>query len=216
LFVAAFAAALLAGVALLSGPGPVSAHERRTIAENYQFVVGWNAEPAIGGQPNAVSLRVTFFEGGVPGEEEEDAEGTPVEGVEETLDVTVSTGGGAASIDLPMEAAFGEVGVYESTPIIPAPGDYSFAFTGTLPDGTEVNETFESGPDTFATVDDPAELMFPQPEDGGSDGSSSESSSDDDDDNTSTIALIIGLIAIVVAAGAVILGLVGFARKASS
>ena len=221
LFVAAFGAALVLALALAGSPFSVSAHEHRTVAENFEFVVGWKSEPAIGGQPNAVWVSVHFFEGGVPEEhtegeeaEGEAVEGEPVEGAEESVDVTVSTGGGAASIELPLEPAFGELGAYESTPIIPAPGDYSFTFTGTLPDGTEVNETFESGPETFATVEDPAELEFPQPTGDSSDGSSDSTS--DDEDNNSTLALIIGLIAIVGAAVAIILGLVAFARKASS
>jgi hypothetical protein len=210
------------GLAIGGSPSSVSAHEHRTIAENYEFTVGWSGEPAVGGQPNSVSLEILFFEGGVPEEHEEGEEaegqapeGEPLEGAEEGLSVEVQTGGGAYSIELDLEPAFGEVGLYESTPIIPAPGDYAFVFTGTLPDGTEVNETFESGPETFATVDDPAELMFPQPTGDSSDNGSASSSDDDDGDN-STIALIIGLIAIVAAAVAIILALMAFARKASS
>jgi hypothetical protein len=206
LFVAAFAAALVFVLAIGSSSPRVSAHEHRTVAENYEFVVGWNAEPAIGGQPNAVFLGITLFEGGVPEitEENEDQDfgGVPVEGANETLNVTVSTGGGADSIELPLEPAFGEAGAYESTSIIPAPGDYAFVFTGTLPDGTEVNETFETGPDTFDTVEDPAELEFPAPTAGGSDTSASES--EDDDSDTAMIVAIVAIILAIVAAGVAI------------
>jgi len=210
-FVTAFAAALVFALAIAGSPSSVSAHEHRTVAEDYEFTVGWSGEPAIGGQPNAVSLEIMFFEGGVPEEHEEGeeapaegegseaVEGVPLEGAEETLGVTVTTGGGAASIELPLEAAFGEVGVYESTPIIPAPGDYAFTFSGTLPDGTEVNETFESGPETFATVDDPATLEFPAPTDGGSDTPGSESDDDDDSDSAMMIAIVAAIIAIIAA-----------------
>ena len=205
LFVAASAAALVFALAIGSSSSRVSAHEHRTVAENYEFVVGWNAEPAIGGQPNAVFLGITLFEGGVPEitEENEDQDfgGVPVEGASETLKVTVSTGGGAASIELPLEPAFGEVGAYETSPIIPAPGDYAFVFTGTLPDGTEVNETFESGPDTFDTVDDPAELEFPAPTGAGSDTSASESEDDDSDSDTAMIVAIVAIILAIVSAG---------------
>jgi hypothetical protein len=221
LLAAAFAVALIMGITFAGSPSSVSAHEHRTVAENYEFTVGWSAEPAIGGQPNAVWVQIVFFEGGVPEEhdeeeeesEEEAVEGEPLEGAEEGLGVEVQTGGGAYSIELPLEPAFGEVGVYESTPIIPAPGDYTFIFTGTLPDGTEINESFDSGPETFATVEDPASLEFPPPPDDSSDASASDSS---DDDDNSTIAIIIGLVALVAAAVAIILGLIAFARKASS
>lgn len=116
------------------------------------------------------------------------------------MGVTVTAGGGAASIELPLEPAFGEVGVYESTTIIPAPGDYTFTFTGTLPDGTEVNESFESGPETFATVDDPATLEFPAPADGASDSPSSEEG-EDEDSNTAMIVAIVAVILAIIAAG---------------
>ena len=213
LFVAASAAALVLALALSGSTNTVSAHEHRTVAENYEFTVGWLNEPTIGGQPNAVFLGIMFFEGGVPEEHEEgeepeateaageaEVEGVPLEGAEETLEVTVSTGGGAASIELPMEPSFGEVGSYESSPIIPAPGDYSFTFTGTLPDGTEVNETFESGPDTFATVEDPATIEFPAPTAAGDSGDSASSSSDDDDSDTLPIVLSIAAVALAVVA----------------
>jgi hypothetical protein len=207
LFVAAFAAALVFVLAIGSSSSRVSAHEHRTVAENYEFVVGWNAEPAIGGQPNAVFLGITLFEGGVPEitEENEDQDfgGVPVEGANETLNVTVSTGGGADSIELPLEPAFGEAGAYESTSIIPAPGDYAFVFTGTLPDGTEVNETFETGPDTFDTVEDPAEIEFPAPTDAGSDSSTSESEDDDDGDSAMVIAIVAIIVAIIAAGVAI-------------
>ncbi len=214
--VAASVAALVLILALSGGPGSVSAHEHRTVAEKYEFVVGWNGEPAIGGQPNAVWVGITLFEGGVPEiteeNEDEDLGGVPVEDASENLKVTVSTGGGADSIELPLEPSFGEPGAYVSTPIIPAPGDYAFAFSGTLPDGTAVDETFESGPDTFDTVDDPAELQFPAATAAASDTSSSS----DSDDDTGTIALVVALVAVVAAAVAVILGLVAFTKKASS
>jgi len=216
LFVAAFAATVVFALAIGSSPSSVSAHEHRTVAENYEFTVGWLGEPAIGGQPNAVFLEILFFEGGVPedhqegeevpaeGEGSETVEGVPLEGAEETLGVTVTTGGGAATIELPLEAAFGEVGAYESSPIIPALGDYAFIFTGTLPDGTEVNETFESGPDTFDTVEDPAEIEFPAPTDAGSDTSASESEDDDGDSDTAMIVAIVAIILAIIAAGVAI------------
>jgi hypothetical protein len=219
LFVAAFAAALVLVLSLSGDPGSVSAHEHRTVAENFEFTVGWLNEPAIANQPNAVSLEVVFFEGGVPEEHEEGEEGAaevvegePVEGVEESLTVTVSTGGGAASTDQPLEPSFGAVGAYESPPLIPTlPGDYTFLFTGTLPDGTEVNETFESGPDTFATVADPATLEFPQPD--GDDNPDSSSDSSDDDDDMGWLAVIIAIAGTAIAVVAIVLVILGFARN---
>ena len=91
LTIAAVSAALLS-LPLWSGGTPASAHEHRTVAENYEFVVGWLNEPALAYEPNGLSLRITFFEGGVPEEHEEgeatpeaeatpEVEGAPVEGL---------------------------------------------------------------------------------------------------------------------------------------
>jgi hypothetical protein len=126
------------------------------------------------------------------------------------LTATVTVGGGAATTELEFEP-LEEAGTYNAAFIPTLPGDYTFVISGTL-DGTEIDETFESGPNTFEPVEDPAELQFPQPSTDASD-SASDSSSDDDDN--STVALIIGVIAIVAAAVAIILGLIAFARKAS-
>jgi hypothetical protein len=212
LFAAALAATVLVTLGVTGSTGTVSAHEHRTVAENYEFVVGWKTEPSIGEQPNAVWISVHHFEGGVPEEHEgeeaegEAVEGTPVEGVEETLAVAVSTGGGAESIDLELGPAFGEEGVYESTPIIPAPGDYTFTFTGTLPDGTEVNEAFESSPDTFDSVEDPAEIQFPAAT-AAADSDASASSDSDSNGDTALIVAIIAIVAALIAAGIAIYGL---------
>ena len=41
------------------------------------------------------------------------------------------------------------------------PGDYTFRIYGTI-DGTEIDESFTSGPETFGAVEDPAPLQFPK------------------------------------------------------
>lgn len=215
LFAAVFAAALVLALALGGPTGSVFAHEHRAVG-NYSFVVGWTGEPAISNQPNAVSLELMFFENGVPEmteeNEDEDLGGVPVEGADSTLKVEVQTAGGAQSTDLDLEPAFGEVGVYESTSIIPTlPGDYTFIFTGTI-DGTEINETFTSGPETFSTVDDATTLEFPQPS-ADADSSSDASDSEDDDDN---MGVIVGGIAIVLAVIAGGLSIYALSRSRSA
>lgn len=55
---------------------------------------------------------------------------------------------------------FGEPGDYRATFMPTRPGTYTFHFTGAI-DGTEIEESFTSGPDTFNDVDDPAEISFP-------------------------------------------------------
>jgi hypothetical protein len=178
------------------------AHEHRAVG-NYEFVVGWLNEPALAYEPNGLHLGITFFPNGVPEEESEEAEaaGQPVEGLEETLEAEIIAGGGAQTRPLPLEPAFGEGGVYHS-PLIPTvPGDYTFRIFGQI-DGQEIDESFTSGPETFAVIEDPAEIQFPEelpsvPEleeqigDGGSGNS----------DDTARALGIIGIIVGVIGAG---------------
>ena len=79
---------------------------------NYEFVVGWLNEPALVYQPNGLSLRITLFPNGVPAEESEEAEaeGQPVEGLEETMQAEIIAGGGAETMSLTLEPAFGDPG----------------------------------------------------------------------------------------------------------
>lgn len=209
----------------VSEPPETFAHEHRTVAENYEFVVGWVNEPALAYEPNALDLRVTFFPNGVPAEEEEGAEATPAEGeptpaegeeaapaeeegqpvvgLEETLQAEIIAGGAAQTRELTLEPAFGEEGAYESSVLPTVPGDYTFRIFGDL-EGQQTDESFTSGPETFSVIGDPTEVQFPaqlaEPatSDGAS-GSSSEGSSDDSD--TAMILAIIGIAAGVIGIG---------------
>lgn len=134
--------AVLLGFALA---GPVAAHEERTVATDYTFVVGFINEPAVADELNGVWLSVNKGT-------------TPVEGVGDTLKVTVIFGD--QSKELALTPAHGEAGVYEAMFIPTAPGDYTFHFTGTI-EGVAVDETFTSSPEGFDSVADRADYEFP-------------------------------------------------------
>jgi len=185
------------------------AHEHRAVG-NYEFVVGWLNEPALAYEPNGLSLRITLFANGVPAEESEEAEaeGQPVEGLEETLEAEIIAGGGAQTRALTLEPAFNDPGHYESVIIPTVPGDYTFRVFGDL-EGQEIDESFVSGPETFSVIEDVGELQFPEelPSNAelqtevdalGNGDSSSASSSDD----TARILGIIGIIVGVIGLGA--------------
>lgn len=138
--------------ALLALVGPAQAHETRMVGP-YRFVVGFAVEPAYEGQMNGVQLRVSEVEG-------EDA--TPVEGLQETLEVEVTHVPSETSQTMPLRAVFGDPGHYRNDWIPSAPGDYRFRFTGTIGD-MEIDETFESGPDTFGAVEPADAIYFPEP-----------------------------------------------------
>jgi hypothetical protein len=138
-------AAVLSGVlTAVVGTGLALAHESRDVGE-YTLTVGFLDEPVYNGQKSGLDLRVAR------GEE-------PVEGLDETLQAEVTFGGDTRA--LPLSAAFGEPGAYRSVFFPTAAGQYSFRIFGTI-EGTEIDETFTSGPDTFGDVQDVAGGQFP-------------------------------------------------------
>jgi hypothetical protein len=158
------AAVLAAGALMLGAAAGASAHEHRAVG-NYELTVGFLNEPALLNEPNGLSLEVMFFADGVAEEdaaegEHAEEEGEPVEGLEETLQAEVIVGGGANTKELQLEAAFGEPGAYEGMFIPTLAGDYTFHIFGEI-DGTPVDESFDSGPETFSSVESLEDLEFP-------------------------------------------------------
>jgi hypothetical protein len=213
LFIAALAAALVLTLALAGSAGSASAHERRVVATNYEFESGFFIEPAITNSLNGVFMSIVYFPDGAPetASEEEAEGGEPVLGADQTMKVTVIVGGGAATKELEFEG-LEDPGSYVASFIPTLPGEYTFVITGTL-NGTEINETFESGPNTFSSVEDAADYEFPQPTADSGDSSSSDADSEDDDDNT---AMIVAGVAIVVALVAGGIGIYAASRSRSA
>lgn len=101
---------------------------------------------------NGVQLRVR---------EGQDADAPPVENLEATLEVEVTHVSSGASQVMALRPVFGDPGHYRNNWIPSAPGQYRFRFFGTV-DDLQVDETFESGPDTFASVEAADALYFPE------------------------------------------------------
>jgi hypothetical protein len=145
------AAIVVAAVALaLAGLSPrqAEAHERRTVAGQFTFVVGFITEPPITGVPNGIDLRIT------------DAQSNqPVEGAEKTLKADVMTGGQMKTYEL--TTRFNMPGAYTAHLIPTKAGTWTFRFYGTL-NGTPIDERFESGPGRFNDVQLASTLEFPQ------------------------------------------------------
>lgn len=148
---ARFVAALLALFAspAITLPTVAQAHETRPVGR-YEFVVGWSVEPSYEGQMNGVSLRVR-----VPG-----TPPTPVEGVEEDMQVEVTHVATDAKVTMPMETVFNNPGLYIAHLLPTAPGQYVFRFFGTI-DGTAINETFTSG-ERFDNINSTDAIQFPE------------------------------------------------------
>jgi hypothetical protein len=139
----------LVGVAFwLLTPNVASAHERRTVAGDYTFVVGFLVEPAFEGEVNGIDLRIT-----------KGADNAPVEGAENTLKAEVTYGGSTMPVEL--SPRFRQPGAYNGDFVPTRSGAYQFRFSGTL-DGRPVDERFESGPGRFSDIQAIAPLQFPE------------------------------------------------------
>ena len=146
------AAAILAVAVLMFLPGVASAHEEKEVGP-YLLAVGFGTEPdAYAGQPNSVQLLLSKAD-------------KPVVDLGDTLKVVVEFGD-QSSDPMALEPFFeiGEIGIpgdYRAFFVPSQAGDYTFHITGTI-HGTKVDESFTSGPKTFATVRDISGVTFPQ------------------------------------------------------
>ncbi len=149
LFLAGLTAVLAA--MLLTGAPPASAHERRSVGGQWNFVVGWGDEPAYSNFKNSVELRLSG------------ADNQPVTDLGETLQVEVIFGSEKRMLQLEPAfrvGSFGTPGEYKA-PITPTrPGTYTFRFVGTIK-GTKIDESFTSGETTFDSIADTSEIQFP-------------------------------------------------------
>jgi hypothetical protein len=170
-------------LAMVLGVGIAAAHEQRDIGD-YTFTVGFLEEPVFTGQKSGLDVRVAR------GDE-------PVEGLEETLQATVTFGD--QTRDLELSPAFGEPGAYRSVFFPTAAGPYTFHITGDV-EGTPIDESFSSGPETFGEVADVTggqfPVQFPPTADIARDAETGAGAA-----TTSTIALVLG-------AGGLLVGLV--------
>lgn len=148
-FIVVAALSVAAGLAFMSS---AEAHERRAV-DQYSILVGFMNEPAYEGQPNGVDFRVNLG----------DADGDPVEGVHETVEVEVTHVESGMSRVFPLRALFGQPGRYTADLAPTASGGYQFRFFGTI-DGTEIDETFESRSlgGGFNDVEPITEIQFPE------------------------------------------------------
>ena len=149
---AVLATAVVTALLLLVAASPAAAHTVKKVGA-YQFVVGWGSEPAYAGLLNSVQLVLTKL-----------SDGQPVVNLGNSLTVTVVYGTQKMPLALTPtfdpDTGFGTPGDYLAWLFPTAPGNYTFHFTGKV--GTQVvDESFTSGPTTFATVEDPMNAQFP-------------------------------------------------------
>src|SRR5947209_1267017 len=121
----------MAGAVLLLAaffaPSAAFAHERRAL-DKYSLLVGFNEEPAIQGQPNAIQVTVT----------EPGADNRGVDGLADTLKASVAYGGGQPK-EFKLRANRSRPGQYLADFIPTRSGTYIFTFSGSI-EGTPIDE----------------------------------------------------------------------------
>jgi hypothetical protein len=144
---------------VLASPVAVEAHETRAIGDGqYQIVVGFIDEPVFAGDKSGLEFWVTEVAAATPGAGDED--GTPIEGLAETLQAEVLFAD--QTLALPLSPIFDEPGGYRSVFFPMEPGDYTFRIFGTIGDA-EIDESFTSSPEGFDSVQSREPFEFPKP-----------------------------------------------------
>lgn len=156
-----------------------SAHEHREVGE-FTMVVGFRMEPALVDEPNGLDLRVERGHGDAA---------EPVEGLAQTLQAEIMYGG--ETMPLTIRGVFNAPGRYTADVIPTSTGTYTFRVFGTI-EGTEIDESFTGGPDTFSEVAAKTPISFPAPEADGASGSAA------DAQDTADTAQMLGIVAIVI------------------
>jgi hypothetical protein len=137
-----------------AGATPASAHAVQTFGGRYTIAIGWLHEPAYAGDLNAVQLLI------------KDSAGHPVSDLGSAdLHVQVVSGGVTSTKfdfdpSLDEDTGLGTPGEYDA-PLIPTvAGSYTFVLSASV-HGVTIQQSYTSGPTTFATVTDATAVEVP-------------------------------------------------------
>jgi hypothetical protein len=131
---------------------PALAHETRKVGP-YEFTVGWGDEPTYTGFKNSVQLILANAK-----------TGEPVNELGGTVEVEVIFGDTSTTFEMEpdfLPGVFGEEGDYRAWMIPTRAGEYSYRFTGSI-NGTEIDEEFTCGEETFDCPVDAGDIEFPE------------------------------------------------------
>jgi len=117
---------------------------------DYELVIGFSGEPAYQGEPNGLDLFVTHHE-----------TGEAVNGLEETLRAEIIYGSSTQEVEL--RAQWEQDGAYTADILPTAAGDYTWRIWGDI-QGTPVDVSMTSSPDTFSAIQSKADVSFPAAE----------------------------------------------------
>ena len=166
------------------------AHGHTTVGD-YELVIGFRNEPAYQGEPNGLDLRVTNT-----------TNDAPVIGLEETLQAEIIFG--SATREVSLRTQFGQEGAYTSDVLPTEAGDYTWHIWGEI-EGTPVDVTMTSSPDTFSAVQSKGEVAFPAPEPLAAEALTAA----DTAAQSAQLALIVGAIGLLLGAIGIVVGVLG-------
>jgi hypothetical protein len=170
-------------------PFTVFAHGRTEVGD-YELVIGFHNEPAYQGEPNGLDLFVTNM-----------TTNEPVNGLEETLRVEIIYG--ASTQELTVETQFGQDGAYTAHVLPTEVGDYTWHIWGDI-EGTPVDVSMTSSPDTFSSVEPKSMVAFPAAE-----------PTPTELRNQAQLALTIGILGAVLGLIGMVLGFMGMRARRS-
>jgi hypothetical protein len=193
-----FIAFLFVGTILLVFHQSAAAHGHIQVGD-YDLVIGFHNEPTYQGEPNGLDLFVTNTK-----------TGEKVNGLEETLKAELIFGSSKKEFELePQEDVDGAYTAY----VIPTDvGDYTWHIFGNI-EGTPVDVSMTSAPDTFGSVEPKADYSFPNAEASAGELTSQTASAA----STARTALVAGVIGVVLGLAGLVVGGLGFqaARRRS-
>jgi hypothetical protein len=190
--------ALVFTLALLAtGGSPAFAHGHTQVGD-YELVIGFRNEPAYQGEPNGLDLIVTNTK-----------TNEKVTGLEKTLNVEIIYG--SSKKQLEVRPQFGREGAYTADVLPSRAGDYTWHIWGEI-NGTPVDVTMTSGPDTFNPVQPKSAAAFPAPEPAPDELQAQAASAA----QLAQTALIVGGVGVVLGAAGLVVGFLGMRSRATT
>jgi hypothetical protein len=182
-----FAICLSAAALCLVLASPAFAHGHVEVGD-YELTIGFRTEPALQGEPNGLDLLVT-----------DTRTEEPVNGLEASLQAELIFGASRRTFEL--RPQFGRDGAYTAYVLPTEPGDYTWRIFGEI-EGTPVDVSLTSSPDTFSAVEPKSAISFPDNEPATADLSAALAASA----RTAQIALVLGVLALLLGGTGLVLG----------
>lgn len=148
--IARIACALLFVALLVPFTASIAQAHGHTTVGDYELVIGFHNEPAYQGEPNGLDLFVKNTK-----------TGKDVNNLADTLKVELVYG--RSKKELPIKAQWGQDGAYTAYVLPTEAGDYTWHIWGSI-EGTPVDVTMTSSPDTFGAVEAKSAVAFPAAE----------------------------------------------------